>query len=247
MINQILTFLEELAIIIFEFLKDLPPFLVNYLKEVPRYFYTSLFLMFVIVLFSYFIGKKVSKLNVREKPNYILTIVISFIEVFNNFVKENVGKQWRYVAPLTFTLALYVFLSNVSGVIALDSPTKYTTITFSLSITAFIIVQSTGIVSQGWRHFLGIFQPLAAMAPLNIISEFTPIISMSLRLFGNIASGALILSLVYSFTSWGSIVIAPAFHLIFDIGFGLIQTLVIVLLTIIFASLKVSDADLEIN
>lgn len=216
-------------------------------KEIPLYFKTSIFLMFVIIVFSYIVGRKISKLDVREKPNYLLTVVISFIEMFNKFVKENVGKQWRFVAPPTFTLALYVFLSNVSGVIALDAPTKYTAITFSLSITAFLIIQATGLVSQGWRHFLGIFQPLAPMAPLNIISEFTPIISMALRLFGNIASGALILSLVYSFTSWGSIVIAPAFHLIFDIGFGLIQTLVIVLLTIIFASLKVSDADLEIN
>jgi F-type H+-transporting ATPase subunit a len=85
------------------------------------------------------------------------------------------------------------------------------------------------------------------MAPLNIISEFTPIISMALRLFGNIASGALLLTLLYKMLGWFSIVITPAFHLIFDIGFGLIQTLVIVLLTIIFASLKVDEADLEIK
>jgi F-type H+-transporting ATPase subunit a len=221
--------------------------MLTYLKDLPLYFKTSLFLMFVIVVFSFVVGRRISKLDVREKPNFLMTIVISFIEMFNTFIKDNIGKHWRYVAPITFTLALYVLVSNVSGVIALDSPTKYTTITFSLSIIAFIVVQSTGIVSQGWRHFLGIFKPLAPMAPLNIISEFTPIISMALRLFGNIASGAVILSLIYAFTSWGSIVIAPAFHLVFDIGFGLIQTLVIVLLTIIFASLKVSDADLEIN
>jgi F-type H+-transporting ATPase subunit a len=221
--------------------------ILTYLKDLPLYFKTSLFLMLAIVVFSYVVGRLISKLDVREKPNFLLTIMISFVELFNKFIKDNIGKHWRYVAPITFTLALYVMVSNVSGIIALDSPTKYTTITFSLSIIAFIVVQSTGIVSQGWRHFLGIFKPLIPMAPLNIISEFTPIISMALRLFGNIASGAVILSLIYGFTSWGSIVIAPAFHLVFDIGFGLIQTLVIVLLTIIFASLKVSDADLEIK
>jgi F-type H+-transporting ATPase subunit a len=107
------------------------------------------------------------------------------------------------------------------------------------------VVQSTGIVSQGWRHFLGIFKPLAPMAPLNIVGDVVPIISMALRLFGNISSGALLLTLIYKLTGWLSPLVTPAFHLIFDIGFGMIQTLVIVLLTIIFASMKVDEADFE--
>ena len=61
---------------------------------------------------------------------------------------------------------------------------------------------------------------------------------MALRLFGNIASGAMILTLVYKLTGWFSLIVAPVFHMIFDIGFGLIQAMVIVLLTIIFASLR---------
>jgi len=116
-----------------------------------------------------------------------------------------------------------------------------------MSIVAFFVVQSTGIVSQGWKHFLGIFKPLAPMAPLNIVSDFVPILSMALRLFGNISSGALLLTLIYKLTGWLSIFITPAFHLVFDIGFGVIQTLVIVLLTVIFASMKVDEADFEIK
>ena len=219
----------------------------NYLKDLPIYFRTSLFLIGVLIVLSYVVGLKISKLDVREKPNKFLTIFISFIDFFNNYIKANIGKHWRYVAPLTLSLALYVFISNISGIWALEAPTKFTAITFSLSIIAFIIVQSTGFVSKSWRHLLGIFSPLPPMAPLNLISEFTPIISMALRLFGNIASGALILTLVYKMLGWASIIVSPAFHLLFDIGFGLIQTLVIVLLTIIFASLKVDEADLEIK
>lgn len=221
--------------------------MLDYILNLPVYFLTSLGIMFVIIVMSFFIGRKVSKLDLKEKPNKVLTLAISFIDFFNSYVKSNVGKQWRYVAPLTMTMAIYVFISNIAGVIALDAPTAYTAITFSLSLIAFFIVQSTGLISQGWRHFLGIFQPLPPMAPLNIISEFTPILSMALRLFGNIASGAMILTLVYKLTGWFSLIVAPVFHMIFDIGFGLIQAMVIVLLTIIFASLKVSEADLEIE
>lgn len=219
----------------------------DYIMNLPIYFKTSLALMAVLIILSYFVGRGVSKLDPRDKPNKFLVIFIWFIDFFNGYIKANIGKHWRYVAPLTLTMALYVFISNISGIWALEAPTKFTAITFSLSIIAFIVVQSTGFVSKSWKHFLGIFSPLPPMAPLNIISEFTPIISMALRLFGNIASGALLLTLLYRMLGWFSIVITPAFHLIFDIGFGLIQTLVIVLLTIIFASLKVDEADLEIK
>ncbi|MFU8792679.1 MAG: F0F1 ATP synthase subunit A [Acholeplasmataceae bacterium] len=218
----------------------------NYFLSLPVYFYTSLFVMTVVAVLSYVVGKRVERLDVRETPAKFYTVFIEFIGFFNGFVKGYIGKHWRFVAPLTLTMALYVFLSNISGIIALDAPTKYTTITFSLSIISFIIVQVTGFISQSWRHFLGLFQPLPFMFPLNVISEFSPLISMALRLFGNIASGAVILGLVYRATGVFSIIVAPPFHLIFDIGFGLIQTLVLVLLTVIFAANKVDEADLDI-
>lgn len=209
------------------------------------FFITSIALMAAIALASVVIGLKIQKMDVRQKPGRFMTLVILGIGGFNGFVKSYVGKHWKYVMPFVLTMALYVFISNISGLIALDAPTKYTAITFSMSLIAFFVVQSTGIVSQGWRHFLGIFKPLAPMAPLNIVGDVVPIISMALRLFGNISSGALLLTLLYRVTGWLSPLITPAFHLIFDIGFGMIQTLVIVLLTIIFASMKVDEADFE--
>jgi F-type H+-transporting ATPase subunit a len=219
---------------------------VNTFKNPPAYFITSLILMTVIAVFAIVIGKRVEKLDVKAKPTKAMTLVIEGIGGFNSFVKGYVGKHWRYVTPIVLTMALYVFLSNISGIIALDSPTKYSAITFSMSITAFFVVQSTGVISQGAKHFLGVFKPLWPMFPLNVVSEFVPILSMALRLFGNIAGGALIMTLLYGLLGWASIVVTPAFHLVFDIGFGFIQTIVIVLLTIIFSSMKVDEADFEI-
>lgn len=220
--------------------------IMNYLSSLPIYFITSMLIMSVIAIIAVLMGRSVERLDVKAKPNKTQTLAILAIGGFNGFVKAYVGKHWRYVTPFALTMAIYVFLSNISGLVALDSPTKYTAITFSMSIMSFYVVQSTGIVSQGWRHFLGIFKPLAPMAPLNVVSDFVPILSMALRLFGNIASGALLLTLLYRLTGWLSIIITPAFHLIFDIGFGLIQTLVIVLLTIIFASMKCDEADFDV-
>lgn len=215
----------------------------DYIHSLPEYAWTSLGIMGFIALLSVIVGIRVKRLDVRDKPSKFMTVFISLIEFFNDMVKGYIGKQWRFVAPITLTLALYVLLSNISGVFTLDTPTKYTSITFSLSIASFIIVQMTGFLSQSFRYLKGLFEPYAVMFPLNLVSDITPILSMALRLFGNIASGSVMLVLIYRFTGWVSPLIAPAFHLIFDIGFGIIQMIVLVLLTVIFASIKVSEDD----
>ena len=215
----------------------------DYLSNIPSYFLTSLALMILVGIILYFVGKKVEKLNPKDRPNKFIVIFISFVKFFNNFIKGYVGKQWKWLSPLILTLATYVFVSNISGMFALDSPTKYTAITFSLSIFAFLIIQITGLISSKWKHFLSIFKPIPVMMPLNLIGEITPIISIALRLFGNLISGTVFIVLIYRFTGWLSVIIAPAFHLIFDLGFGFIQALVYVLLTVIFTSSKIDDKD----
>lgn len=217
--------------------------MINYLLSLPGYFYTSLGIMAGIAVVLSYVGYRVSTLDPGSIPNRGLTVFISFVKMFNNMIQGYVGKNWRVLSPLVLTLAIYVFISNVSGMFALDSPTKYTAITFSLSIFAFLIIQITGIISSRWGHLLGLFKPFAPMLPLNLIGEVTPIISIALRLFGNIISGAVFLVLIYRFTGWLSIFIAPAFHLVFDVGFGLIQALVYVLLTVIFTSTKIDEKD----
>lgn len=217
--------------------------ILEYIQGLPSYFVTSLGIMFVMAIVLYIVGKRVEKLNPRSKPSRVMSLFISFVQFFNGFIKGYVGKNWRVLSPLVMTLAIYVFISNVSGMFALDAPTKYTAITFSLSIVAFLIIQLTGIISSRWGHALSLFKPFAPMLPLNLIGEVTPIISIALRLFGNIISGAVFLVLIYRFTGWASIVVAPAFHLVFDVGFGLIQALVYVLLTVIFTSSKIDEKD----
>ncbi|MGA0351211.1 MAG: F0F1 ATP synthase subunit A [Acholeplasmataceae bacterium] len=217
--------------------------IMNYITSLPGYFVTSLGIMLGMAIVLFIAGKRVEQLNPRSKPSKVMTVFVGFVKFFNQFMKGYVGKQAVWLTPMVMTLAIYVFISNVSGMFALDSPTKYTSITFSLSIFAFLIIQITGIISSKWKHFLSVFQPIPFLMPLNVIGEVTPIISIALRLFGNIISGAVFIVMIYRFTGWFSVVVAPAFHLIFDVGFGLIQALVYVLLTVIFTSSKIDEKD----
>ncbi len=214
---------------------------------IPLYMWTTIIIVLFLTIFSLIVHHKMKKLKVGDKPSKFLTLLILGVGAFNDFVKSNIGKKWKFVSPITLSLALFIFLSSLATLLALDTPTKYTTVTAALAILSFLTVQMTGILSRKWRHIKTWGEPIVFIFPLNILSDLMPILSMTLRLFGNIASGALLVALVYKLTGWFSIVVAPPVHVIFDIGFGLIQTLVFVMLTVVFAAGKVEETDLDIQ
>ena len=109
-----------------------------------------------------------------------------------------------------------------------------------------------------WFH--GFIEPIPVMLPMNIIGKFSTMVSMSLRLFGNIICGSIMMSLVYSgaqvlsnliaglFTNVsGNVfnfmgpVIAPVLHVYFDLFAGFIQTLVFVTLTVVLIGNDMPD------
>lgn len=183
--------------------------------------------------------------NGKLKPGRFLLLHISLVKKFNNFVKDNIGKHWKVVAPQALSIGLYIGLANIVGLLGVKTPTQKLTITVAMAIYAMIVVQTTGIVARKFKHLKTLFEPVPFMFPINLMGDFTPVISMSLRLFGNIVAGGMILGMVYGFTKWASVIIAPLLHLVFDIGFGFIQTLVFTTLTIMFSSNKIEVGDLD--
>ncbi len=215
-------------------------------------FNDQMFATFVITTFlivmSIIIGKKVEKLDPLGPTPKWLVPFIAVVELINNFTKENLGKKYRLYAPYIVTLALFMFFSNISALFLLTSPTSYLVINFALAIISFGIVQVTGITSLGIKEYLngfvGPIKPFAPlMIPINIIGELALPISLSLRLLGNILSGAVLGKLVMGSLGWGAIVAMPLMNMIFDLLFGTIQVIVFVLLTVIFTSMKISDED----
>lgn len=223
-------------------------FLNKFKKPLPGYFKSSLIIIGIIILYCVIVSLMMIRANKKkDTKNKFLLLNIVLVKKFNKFIKDNIGKHWKVVAPSVLTIGIYIGLGNISGLFGLKPPTSYTSITVSLAIFAMATVQITGIVSRKFRHIKTLFEPIPFMFPINFIGEFTPIISMSLRLFGNITAGVIILGLVYGFLGWMGPIITPALHLIFDVAFGFIQMMVFTTLTVIFASnkLEVGDVDPE--
>lgn len=200
----------------------------------------TLLLSIVFILLSF----KLKKVDPLKKTPLWLTPFLMIVEMINNFVKQNIGRRWKSYAPWYLSITIFIFFSNISAIYLLENPTSYIMITCALALTTFFIIQLSGIVSKGFLGYLkGYIEPTPIMLPMNIISEISLPLSLCLRLFGNIVSGSVIAILIKGFLGWASIIVMPAVNIIFDIGFGIIQTAVFVILSIVFTSMKIDDKE----
>ena len=203
-------------------------------------------LIIVGVLSAIFIGLYflIKKVDPMKKTPMWLVPFLWLVDIMNTFCRVNIGKRWKTYAPWFLALSIIIFFSNSSGVFLLDNPTSYILVPATLAFCSFLIIQLTGICSLGIKGYLkGFLDPTPVMLPMNILSEFTFPLSLALRLFGNVISGAAIGILIKGVFSYGAIVVMPFINLIFDIAFTVIQVIVFVVLSIIFTSAKIKDEE----
>lgn len=203
------------------------------------------FVTLILVVFSIFIYKKVQKQDVKKPPKGILLFaeqyVLGFDNLFTNVTEGKVNKT----APYIFTLVTFLIVGNLMGLFGLEPVTSSYSVTLTLAVISWLGIFVVGLVHER-LHFFKKY-----LNPIEIISQFAPLISLSFRIFGNIIGGSTIIFLLYYFTGWiwsfipyiGNlnllgVIIAPVFHMYFDIFSGLIQAFVFTLLTMIYWTIE---------
>jgi F-type H+-transporting ATPase subunit a len=128
-----------------------------------------------------------------EKPGkgqQMMELLVSGLEeLIDDVVGHGFGKRFL---PFIGGLAVFIFTCNIFGLFYfVQPPTANPNTTFALSITAFLFYNLVGIKDNGLfkylKHFAGPLPLLAPlMVPIEIISHLARILSLALRLFGNI-------------------------------------------------------------
>ncbi len=207
-------------------------------------FISTIIIVFVLSILFFIMSFFIKKIDPMKKTPLWLIPFIMLVDGLNNFVKDTIGKRWKSYSPWFLTLVIFIFFANTSAIYLLDNPTGYLIITFTLAMCSFVIIQATGIISLGIGGYLhGFIEPNPVMLPMNIISEISLPISLSLRLFGNVLSGTIISILIKKSLGWFSIPFMPIINIIFDFAFSIIQVAVFVILSIIFTSQKIKDEE----
>ena len=216
--------------------------------------YAIVFLTILLSAAMIAIAKKIDKTDPLAKTKGILVPVLVGMQSVYNTVKDSVGRHYAdSLTPYIIVLWVYIFTANIISLFGISSPTANFSVTLLLAFITWVLIQIAEFKFMGVKgYFHSFLEPIAIMLPMNIFGKFSTLVSMSLRLFGNILCGGIMMQLVYSFcqtlsnaiiglfaTVNGNVfnfmapVIAPVLHAYFDIFSGAIQTLVFVTLTVV--------------
>lgn len=209
----------------------------------------SLIIMGCLSLSFIYIGLKFKKADPLQKPKGILLVVETLVDMVGKYMHSIMPSQFeKNYYPYFAMMFVYLVFSNVSGLIGFEAPTSNYSITLSITLITFTLIQFNAIRTKGGLTYLKDL----VWPPTNILGTIAPLISLSMRLFGNILSGSILMSLVYAFTGYLSSfvmsfnflgpVIAPILHVYFDVFAGCIQTLVFITLSSILIALE-ADTD----
>jgi F-type H+-transporting ATPase subunit a len=177
-----------------------------------------------------------------------------------SLINTNVSDDALFIIPLALTLFLYILIANWIEILPLaifpilHGANADLNQTLALALVVIAVVQWYSIRVLGWRGYLRRFtKPFelpvwgrALYTPLNILEEAVKPVTLSLRLFGNIFAGAVMIALLAGFgtlalpligTVGGTIIgtILLAVWKAFDVVFiGFIQAFIFMLLTVIY-------------
>ena len=188
-------------------------------------------LVIVLLLALSFMATSAIK-TIPGKLQNFMEVVIGGIE---NMIVETMGEQGRPFFPLVATLALFVLISNLIGLIpGFFPPTANINTTAACAVIVFISTHVVGIKHHGAgyiKHFLG---PIAWLAPImffiEVIGHFSRVISLTLRLFGNMNGHELVLMIFFGLAPF----LVPLPMILMGVLVSFIQAFVFMLLAMIY-------------
>ncbi|MDR3191363.1 MAG: F0F1 ATP synthase subunit A [Lactobacillaceae bacterium] len=196
--------------------------------------------------------------NLQMRPKGKQNILEWMIDFVNGIVESSLpNATGTEVKLFAFVMFLFIFVSNqlglalqveVGGVTFLKSATANLLVTMTLGLVAIGLGHMLGVAKLGFKgYFKNVYlTPYTLLLPINIMEQFTSFLTLSMRLFGNIMAGEMLLMLIAGFGlpggsfGWQTV---PAFFLSmiwqgFSLFIGAVQAYVFVTLMNVYISEK---------
>ena len=187
--------------------------------------------------------------NISVIPTFFQTIIELVAEQFHSLTESTAGENTKKIFPFVMTFFLFIFIGNYSellpiitgitfkGAPLIRSTSSDLNTTLALALVSIVATHAMGIRTTGFKAYLARFfstNPIALFSGLlELVSEFTKIISFSFRLFGNIFVGGIILASITAVFAF----VLPSVVMFYEMFVGFIQALIFALLTMAFMSI----------
>ena len=220
-----------------------PPLLIN-IPGIPGYLVYTWIIMGIL-----FATALVATRDIKPLPEGIQNFFEIVVDGIFKFMEDIIGHHSRQYLPLIGTLAFFILISNLIGLVpGFMSPTNNINTTAACAIIVFFATHYYGVKAHGIgyiKHFFGPIRSVPAiplmllMLLLELIGHFARVLSLSLRLFGNIFGEDMIL-IILAFLIPLLVPLPMMFMAVFT---SVVQTFVFVLLTMIYIKLATEEAE----
>ena len=192
--------------------------------------FNTCFVVLLLAMFSFLATRRL-----QVYPGRMQNIMEVIIGSFDSLLVETMGDKGRVFFPLIATLGLFILTSNLIGIIpGFESPTANINTTAAMAIVVFLSTHVVGVSIHGPKYFKQFLGPvwwlIPLMLPIEIISHLSRPLSLTFRLFGNIAGEDIVLAVVLLLVPL--LVPLPVFILM--IFTSIVQTLVFMLLAMMY-------------
>lgn len=226
---------------------------------------SSAMVILIMMILAIIIGIQAKLQDPLKKPKGLLLVAEMGVKFFDGLVAQLMGERFKNFGGFIMAIAVYLFISFIFGLTGLPSPVSYLAVPLSLALITFVLIHATSIKYTKMSYFKRYVDPFPVFLPINLISMWAPLLSLTLRLFGNAIAGWTLMTIVYwALENLSSLIfsfipgegsglfiaplITPVLHAYFDLFSGFIQTTVFIFLSMIFISVEApEEVEYEVN
>ncbi len=204
-------------------------------QVIPNYLVMAAIIVLAWTIFCLAIRRSFSV----ENPGRVQILLEDAISAVQGLLKDYIGEKGPKYLALVTTMFAFILTGNLMGLVpGLMAPTSNINVTLGCALTVAIYYHIQGIKEQGLGSYLKHFAappgaPLfiaPIMLPIEIISHLSRVLSLSLRLFGNIFGEELVILILFSIIPF----LVPLPMMFLGIITASLQAFIFVLLTTIY-------------
>ena len=174
-----------------------------------------------------------------DRPSRLQIVLEDIVKFFVDLLTNNIGEKGIKYVPVVATLGLFIFVANLFGKVpGFMSPTANINVPLGCALTAWVYYQWQGIRVQGLighlKHFAlppgapVFIAPL--MFPIEVISHLSRVMSLTIRLFGNVFGEEMVVLILASLIPF----LVPLPMMVLGLVTGSLQAFIFVMLTTIY-------------
>ena len=214
------------------------------LGHVPHWVVGAGFVFLVLTTLSLLFYRAIQKRDSLLIPDRGFSLINVFdvsVEKLLGLSESVMGHEGRKFFPLMGALFIYIFMSNLLGVIpGFLPPTDNLNTNVACSLTVFLYYNIQGFREHGIKYLKQFMGPILWLAPvmvvIELVSHVVRPISLSIRLFGNINGDHMVLGIFSGLIPIG----VPIIFLFLGLFVSFIQAFVFTLLSMVYVSLATS-------